>query len=374
MKRVLLLGATGSIGRNAVRIIRQFPDEFKLTGITADTSRNDILRLVKEFDIGTYGLSSSRTLFINSKECKTNNDINEEIAVKADYDIAVNALVGSIGFAPTYRAIERGKTVALANKETIVAYGKLINRALRKNKNSALYPVDSEHSALWQLLSQFNRDDIKNVYITASGGVMFKNPNKHVKREDILSHPVWNMGPKVTVDSSTMMNKGLEVIEASYLFNIAPERIKVLIHPQSIVHAMIELKDGTFIPHMAYPDMKLPIQYALFYPKRPGKRIIRKLDLTEQNLQFYKAPLSRYRALKLAYRCLNKGSTYTAVYSAANEISVGRFLNGDIGFSDIMKINEKTVNNHIPSRTLSIRSISDAEQWARAYAKNVRIK
>lgn len=374
MKRILLLGATGSIGQNTVKIVRQYPDEFKLAGITANINKKKISQLKREFGLNTYGLNSSNTVFINGRELHTNNDINSELSLHADYDILVNALVGSIGFRPTYNAIQRGKTVALANKETIVAYGILINRALKSNPKAALFPVDSEHSALWQLLSKFRREDIKNVFITASGGVPFKNRGKRIERNHILDHPVWNMGPKVTVDSSTMMNKGLEVIEASYLFNIEPERIKVLIHPQSIVHAMVELNDGTFIPHMASPDMKLPIQFALFYPKRPERRLIRQLDLTKQDLQFFKASLGKYRALKLAYRCLRKGSTYTAVYSAANEVSVNRFLEGDIEFNDIVTINEKTINCHNPAPSLTQHNIENAEKWAREYAQNVRMK
>ncbi len=374
MRKILLLGATGSIGKNTLKIIDKYPDKFKLIGATANSNEKQLMHIVEKYGLTSFGLNNKRKLLVNSIKQSDEYDINNELAKFLDYDIMVNALVGSIGYKPTMTAIERNKKIALANKETIVAYGIVINRALKKYKKSAIYPVDSEHSAIWQLLKNFSRKDIKNVIITASGGIPFKNKTDSVSLDDIFNHPVWDMGKKVTIDSSTMMNKGLEIIEASYLFNLHPDLIKVIIHPQSIVHGMVELHDGTIIPHMAHPDMILPIEYALFYPRRIKERNIKSVDFKSLNLEFHKPDLKKYRALSLAYHCLKKGKTYTAVYSAANEVAVKRFINREIEFKDIVKICETAVMKHIAHRTVTAETIAAAEKWAKEFAAQVSLK
>ena len=375
MKKILLLGASGSIGKSVLKVLRKYPSKFKLVGITAYSKTSSILKIAKEFNIKNYAISSTDLMIINGKKCESNfSDCNSYMVNNVDFDIVINALVGSTGFRPTVDAIRREKIIALANKETIVAYGEIINRLLKKYKKAEIRPVDSEHSALWQLLSGVDRKNLKRIIITASGGVTFKTGKQDLEIEDIMAHPVWNMGKKVTVDSSTMMNKGLEIIEASFLFNIEPKKISVLIHPQSIIHGMIEMKDGTMISHMAYPDMVLPIEYAMFYPDRPKERIIKSIDFNAySSLSFFEPDFKRFPALDLAYKCLIKGKTYTAVFSKANEIAVKRFLDGEIKFRDIVSITDKVLKMHKPINILTEQSIMNAEKWAQEKALKVRV-
>ncbi len=375
MKKILILGASGSIGKSALKVLRKYPNKFKLVGITAYSKTTSILKIAKEFNVKNYAVSSTNLMIINGKKVESIlSDCNSYMVNNTNFDILINALVGSAGFKPTADAIRKEKIIALANKETIVAYGEIINKLLKRYKGAEIRPVDSEHSALWQLLSGVNRKDVKRIIITASGGVPFRTGKQDLEIKDIMAHPIWNMGKKVTVDSSTMMNKGLEIIEASFLFNIEPKKISVLIHPQSIIHGMVEMKDGTMISHMAYPDMVLPTEYAMFYPDRPKERIIKQIDFnTHSSLSFFKPDFKKLPALNLAYKCLIKGKTYTAVFSKANEIAVERFLCGDIKFRDIVSITDKVLKMHKPINRLTEQSIMNAEKWASEKALKVRV-
>ncbi len=372
MKKILILGVSGSIGKNTLKIIDKYNSKFKITGISVNKNKKFLYKKIQKYKIKNYVINSENTIIINNKSIKTKKELNAFLAQNTDYDILVNALVGSVGFEATKEAIKKGKTIALANKETIVAYGLIIKKLLKKYKNARIYPIDSEHSALWQLLNSVNKKEVKRIIITASGGVSFKKKTFDLSAKEILSHPVWNMGPKVTVDSSTMVNKGLEIIEASYLFDIDYTKINVLIHPQSIVHALIELNDNTVISHMAYPDMILPIKYALFYPERPKEAMINAIDLITNKLEFYKPDMKKYKALSLAYEVLKKGKTYTAVYSAANEVLVNRFLNNEIKFKDIIRILKKVVKLHKSPKVLSEKTIRESEKWAKETAKRLK--
>lgn len=363
-KKLLILGATGSIGTSTLKVVREYAEHFIITGITAGTDSDGLTGIMEEFGDCATGLASTGEINENGKVSAV-RDVNTYLARTCEYDIMVNGLVGSVGFSPTYEAIKRDKIIALANKETIVAYGSVINRALKKSRAS-IRPVDSEHSALWQLLEQYG-SETERIIITASGGAALRHKSGELKLKDILRHPVWNMGPKVTIDSSTMANKGLEVIEASMLFNIAPEKIDVLIHPQSVIHAMVVLNDGTVLSHMAYPDMILPIEYALFYPERPGRRMIRGLSLTEyRNLEFFEPDYEKYPALKTAYAAAGKGKTYPAVFNSANEAAVRLFIEGKIGFNDISEIIDSAVRQHKPAGTVNIKTISAAEELTKS--------
>ncbi|MDD3804253.1 MAG: 1-deoxy-D-xylulose-5-phosphate reductoisomerase, partial [bacterium] len=307
-----------------------------------------------------------------SREEKRKDDVNEFLTQELDYDIVVNGLVGSVGFLPTLKAIERGKIIALANKETIVAYGEIIKEALKNNKNASIRPVDSEHSALWQLLKSINRSELKKCYITASGGVVFKKKTTELSLKEVLDHPVWSMGKKVTVDSSTMVNKGLEVIEAHYLFDLAPQEIGVMIHPQSIIHASVLMKDGTYFSNMALPDMALPISHALFYPDRPKDLITGALEENEKyELSLNPVDVDRYLSLKLAYQALEKRATFPAVYNGANEGAVSLFLKEKIKFKEIVMLIERVMNEHVPEEKITIESISKSEEWAKKKAVEI---
>ncbi|MGE3063012.1 MAG: 1-deoxy-D-xylulose-5-phosphate reductoisomerase [bacterium] len=372
MKKILLLGATGSIGASTLKIIKRYPGKFKLVGATALSNKEKLQSILSEFNVKYGALKSENILIFRGKKQKKDEDVNELLADDLDYDIAVNGLVGSVGFKPTLRAIEREKIVALANKETIVAYGEIIKQALKKNPKAEIRPVDSEHSALWQLLKGLDRKNIEKCYITASGGVPFKKKTTDLSLADVLNHPVWSMGKKVTVDSSTMVNKGLEIIEACNLFNLKAEQIGVIIHPQSVIHALILLKDGTYLSNMAMPDMVLPISHALFYPDRPKDMLVERLrEMEDYQLTLNAIDIKKYPAIKLAYDALARQSTYPAVYNAANESAVSLFLKEKIKFKDIVNIIEKVMKEHFPARKINIKSIQESEEWAKKRALEI---
>lgn len=372
MKKILLLGATGSIGTSTLKVIRKYPKMFKLVGATAYSSREKLLSIMDEFGAKHGALKSENSVFTGKREEKASKDVNELFAEELDYDIVVNGLVGSVGFMPTLRAIETDRTVALANKETIVAYGQIIKKALEKHPKASIRPVDSEHSALWQLLERVDRREVEKCYITASGGVVYKTKRENLTLKEVLNHPVWSMGRKVTVDSSTMVNKGLEVIEAFYLFNLKIDQIAVMIHPQSFIHAALLLKDGTYISHMAIPDMVLPISYALFYPDRPKESLIMPIkEGREHRFDLFPIEKKNHASIYLAYCALEKESTYPAVYNAANEGAVALFLQEKIKFTDIVRIIGRVMKEHSPEKRVSIASIRRSEEWARKRAMEI---
>ena len=288
-------------------------------------------------------------------------------AVHPDADTVVNSVVGNIGLRPTVEAIKAGKDIALANKETLVTSGELVMR-LVKEKGINMYPVDSEHSAIFQSLQGNSMNKIERIWLTASGGPFRGRTDlSNVTLQEALNHPNWSMGKKITIDSATMMNKGLEVIEAKWLFDVELNQIEVLVHPQSIVHSMVEYEDGAVIAQLGVPDMKVPIQYALTYPKRVKNRFPKLNFFEKNNLTFEKPDLKVFRCLGLAFDAIKIGGTMPAVLNAANEAAVALFLNGKIGFTDIPKLIEKAMGAYTVKYDYSLEDVLEADSFAREY-------
>lgn len=345
-KKILILGSTGSIGNNTCSVIREFKNDFEIVALSTNSKTDILKKQIEEFNPKTVNISSKEALN-NFKNQKNKIKIHEgniaEFVRDTDFDILVNALTGYAGFLPTIEAIKKGKIIALANKETLVVGGDIINELLKKY-NSSLIPIDSEHSAIFQILRHFKDAPISKVIITASGGPFLKTPKEELKTvtvEMALKHPTWNMGGKITIDSATMMNKGFEVIEAHHLFNLDYDKIETIIHPQSLIHSMVEFVDGEIYAQIGKNDMRLPIQHALTYPEIRNTPF-EKLKLYEHSeINFYKMDFDKFVMLKLAYECGKKGGLYPCVLNAANEVCVYSFLEKKIGFTDIFDIVQK---------------------------------
>jgi 1-deoxy-D-xylulose-5-phosphate reductoisomerase len=343
MKKLLILGSTGSIGINALNVIRNFPEKFSVSALSVNT-RIDLLEpQIKEFKpefvvVKDKALAAELVKKVGkTTKVLAGNEGLIEAASVLDYDIFIGALVGFAGLVPTIEAIKRGKRIALANKETLVVAGEFVKNLAEKHK-AEIIPVDSEHSAIFQCMAGESPDQVEKLILTASGGPfreMKKEEFNEVTVEDALNHPNWKMGNKITIDSSTMMNKGLEVIEAHWLFNLPKEKIEVVIHPQSIIHSMVQFVDGSIKAQMGLPDMKLPIQYALCYPERLPNKYPRTNWSEISSLTFSQPDLNKFVCLKLAYDTLQSGGTAPCTLNAANEIAVEKFLKKEIKFSDI---------------------------------------
>src|SRR3989338_6191632 len=327
MKHISILGSTGSIGTQTLEIVRQFPDEFKIVGLTANKNSELLLKQIKEFKPKAAAIMDKSKVddLLNFSSCQVYSGIEglNKIATMQEADAVINSLVGSIGVEPTYNAIRAKKNVALANKETLVAAGSIIMDEVKKN-NVNLMPIDSEHSAIFQCLNGEKINEVEKITLTCSGGP-FKNLTKeqlnNVTKEDALNHPTWNMGNKITIDSATLMNKGFEVIEAYWLYGIDYEKINVVIHPQSIIHSLVEFHDKSVIAQLGMPDMKTPIQYALSYPNR-FSNMNKSLNLEEiKSLDFWEPDVERFPCLKYAYEAGNINGTMPCVMNAANEIA-----------------------------------------------------
>ncbi len=351
MKKVLVLGSTGSIGINTLNIIRSLPGQFKITALMVNT-RIDLLEpQIEEFNPECVVVKEEKPAAELRKKLKGKTEVLSGVAglsaaaSECDYDIFVGAMVGSAGLAPTIQAIKRGKRVALANKETLVVAGELVTQ-LAELYGAEILPVDSEHSAIFQCLTGENINYVEKLILTASGGP-FLNKTKadflNVTIEEALNHPNWKMGNKVTIDSASMMNKGLEVIEAKWLFNIHQDKINVVIHPQSIIHSMVQFVDGSIKAQLGLPDMKLPIQYALTYPERLKNDYQRAYLPSIGHLTFLEPDLDKFECLKIAYSALQSGGSAPCVLNAANEIAVDKFLKGKIKFSKIPYIINKSL-------------------------------
>lgn len=349
MKEIAIFGSTGSIGESTLNIVRENPDLFKAVTLVAGRNIEKLIKQIDEF--------KPKNVYIISKENADRlkemyKDINvffgdegmEEISNLTDFDISISALVGISGLKPTYNMIKHGKTVALANKEVLVAGGELIMNTAKECK-AKLLTVDSEHSAIMQCLRGEESNKIDKILLTASGGPFFdKEITDKITVEDALNHPTWSMGPKVTIDSSTMMNKGFEIIEARWLFDVNPNKIEVVVHRKSLVHSMVQFEDGTIMASIGPKSMQIPIAYALNYPNRIPNNI-EKLDLFEVvDLKFEKPDLNKFKCLKLAYDAINKGHSYQVVLNAANEVLVDKFLNKKIKYTDIPNGIEKVMN------------------------------
>lgn len=352
MKKIAILGSTGSIGTQTLDIVRNFKDELEVVAMAAGTNVDLMEKQVREFRPKVVTMWEEKAA-VDLKERLRDMEITVltgmdgllEIAVLPEVEVLVTAIVGMIGIRPTIEAIKAGKDIALANKETLVCAGHII-MPLAKKHNVAILPVDSEHSAIFQSLNGEPKNRISKILLTASGGP-FRGKTReelgNIQVEDALKHPNWAMGRKITIDSSTLVNKGLEVMEAKWLFGVEPEQIQVVVHPQSIIHSMVEYVDGAVVAQLGLPDMKLPIQYALFYPDR---RVMneKKLDFFElQNMTFEKPDTETFYGLKLAYEALETGGNVPTIYNAANEKSVALFLEKKISYLQIPELIERSM-------------------------------
>ncbi|HXB44909.1 MAG TPA: 1-deoxy-D-xylulose-5-phosphate reductoisomerase [Puia sp.] len=355
-KRIAIFGSTGSIGRQALEVIAANQDKFSAEIITAQNNEDLLIMQALKFKpniavIGDEkkGNKVKQALATTDTKVFVGENALEEVAAMDCYDMMLAAIVGFAGLKPTLRAVENGKAIALANKETLVVAGDILMKKAVENK-APVIPVDSEHSAIFQCLIGETRNKIEKIILTASGGPFLgKKPNflVNVKRDHALQHPNWNMGAKISVDSSTLMNKGLEMIEAKWLFNLKPQQIQVLIHPQSILHSMVQFEDGGIKAQMGLPDMKLPIQYALAFPQRIMNTFPR-YDFKKPNVLTFEEPdIKTFRNLVLATEALYKGGNLACVLNASNEIAVYAFLRNRIGFLDMTDLIERTMQ-HIP--------------------------
>ncbi len=380
MKSISILGSTGSIGSQTLEIISQFPDRFRVVGLTAgkNTSllKNQVLKFkprVVSVQNEKDAISFSRELRSESVEVLCGEEGAESVASYPEANIVVSAMVGASGLKPTLSAVKSGKNIALANKEVLVMAGKILTREALKHEVDIL-PIDSEHSALFQALGASRKEFVKRLILTASGGPFFKFPKESLESvtvEMALNHPTWKMGRKITIDSATLMNKGLEIIEANWLFGISHERISVLIHPQSVVHSMVEYIDGSIIAQMSVPDMRIPISYALSYPERLPIDGNQNLSGAFGNLTFEDADLERFPALCLSYRAIEEGGTMPSVMNAANEIAVGAFLEERLKFLEILKVVSRVMGLHktLPGNTLE--EVLESDAWARKMAESI---
>ncbi len=379
-KRIAIFGSTGSIGTQALEVIEANPHLFEVEILTAHSNDELLIQQALKFNPNAIVIGDEKK-YARVKDALAATDVKvfageqalEEVAAFDTYDMMLAAIVGFAGLQPTLRAIENRKAIALANKETLVVAGDIVMRKAVENKVPVL-PVDSEHSAIFQCLVGESRNPIEKVILTASGGPFRgKKPNflLNVKRDHALQHPNWSMGAKITIDSATLMNKGLEMIEAKWLFNLRPEQVRVVIHPQSIIHSMVQFEDGSIKAQMGLPDMKLPIQYAMAFPNRIPNNFPR-FDFRKVNtLSFEEPDLKTFRNLALAIESLNKGGNLPCVLNAANEIAVWAFLRNRIGFLDMTDVIEKTMQYvpFIENPTLDEYLESDGE--ARSYAASL---
>jgi 1-deoxy-D-xylulose-5-phosphate reductoisomerase len=381
MKRLSIVGSTGSIGQNTLRVVEHLSDRFRVFALAANSSVELLAEQTAAFKPSVVAITDSTRVdaFRNSCRSKgvavpevvTGEEGLRQIASASDVDIVVSGAVGAAGLVPTHSAVAAGKTVALANKEAMVMAGELLRSTARKAQ-ATIIPVDSEHSAIDQCLRSGRLSEVKRLILTASGGPFRETPFEQfseISPEQALNHPVWKMGKRITIDSATLMNKGLEVIEAHWLFDLPPEKIDVMVHPQSVVHSMVEFVDGSIIAQLGIADMRTPIQYALTYPERlpspvPG------VDWTSvSRFDFLPTDRQKFPCISLAYQAMQDGGTSPAVLNAADEVAVGAFLDRKISFLDIPKVIDQVLNAHRGTRAESLQAIMEADSWAREYAR-----
>lgn len=372
-KNISILGSTGSIGTQSLEVIRNLG--IKVWGLSANTNIDLLEKQIKEFKPKKVAIKDEKSAYILKNRLDSNIEILcgidglIEIATIPEVDTVLTSVVGSIGLIPTLKAIQSGKNIALANKETLVTAGELVICEAKKY-GANIYPVDSEHSAIFQALQGNSNNKIYKIHLTASGGP-FRNKTfeqlKSVTVKDALNHPNWSMGKKITIDSATMMNKGLEVIEAKWLFDVDLSQINILVHPQSIVHSMVEYEDGAVIAQLGEPDMKIPIQYALTYPDRIKNNFPR-INFFERNrLDFEKADCEKFQCLKLAYEAIKIGGTMPTILNSANEEAVSLFLNNSIEFLDIPKLIEMAMNAYTVKYNYTLNDLKEADNFARQF-------
>jgi 1-deoxy-D-xylulose-5-phosphate reductoisomerase len=369
--KVAIAGSTGSVGRQALEVIRSHPDHFQVVALTAHKDSVTLLQQAEEFDVRVLGLVQGDLPELDGVETFVGPESSAEVAAATEASVVLNAVVGAAGLKTTLATIAEGKSVALANKESLVAAGELV---MAKAEPGQIRPVDSEHSALWQLLDRSGGADVSRVFLTGSGGP-FRGKSlselSDATAEEALQHPIWEMGRKITIDSATLMNKGLEVIEAHFLFGFTYDEIEVVIHPEGRIHAIIETLDGNAFAHAAVPDMKIPIQVAFGWPERHRSSDGGRIDWSELGQLTFEAPdIKTFRCLGLAYEAGRKGDTYPAVLNAANEVAVQAFLDGLISFDSIPSIVEETLEGHEPLQP-RLDEVLEVDAWARTKARGL---
>ncbi len=379
-KGVAILGSTGSIGTQALEVIESNPELFDLQVLTADKNADLLIEQAIKYRPNTVVIADE-TFYAQVKDVLWDHDIHvyagakslEQVVTANDIDIVLTAIVGFAGLGPTISAIRAKKNIALANKETLVVAGEIITKEALENGVN-IYPIDSEHSAIFQCLAGEFQNPIEKIYLTASGGPFLNysvEQLKTVTHKEALKHPNWNMGAKITVDSATMMNKGLEVIEARWLFSLKPEQIDVIVHPQSIVHSLVQFEDGSMKGQMGLPDMKLPIQYALTYPKRLKTNFDRFNFMDYPELTFQEPDTETFKNLNLAYRALEIGGSAPCVLNAANEITVKGFLEEKISFLEISEINQNVLENSTNIKNPSLTDLFKIDEETRSLATSL---
>lgn len=379
MKKISILGSTGSIGTQTLDVVRMHPEEFQIEGLSAGTNIELLIEQAKAYRPRKVSVSRKedvdhvRMHVPEGTEVYYGNEGLIEVAAGTDADTVITAVMGSVGLTSTLAAIREGKQIGLANKETLVTAGHLVT-ALAQEKQVQIIPVDSEHSAIFQCLNGEQLREVKQITLTASGGSfrdLTRQQLENVTVADALKHPNWSMGSKITIDSATMVNKGLEVIEARWLFDLPYEKINVLLHPESIIHSFVEFQDTSMIAQMGNPDMRVPIQYALTYPQRlpsPASS----LSLSEiGTLHFKEMDMERFPCLKLAYECGKIGGTATTAFNAANEVAVARFLKGDISFLKIEEIIARVLDSHQSIPSPNLEQIEQVDQQVRDIATSL---
>lgn len=374
MKRIVILGSTGSIGTQALDIIRQHRDKFEVVGLTTNKNIEKLREQIEEFKpkvICVTDEEKARLLQTSAAVLKGEKGLKEIAAL--DSDLLINALVGSDGLIPTLEAIKKGITIGLANKETLVLAGEIVMREAEKH-NAAIIPIDSEHSALFQSLKSGQRSEVRNLILTMGKGKiseMNAEQLKKVSMQDIFSRPAWNMGSKVTIDSATCMNKAFEIIEAKWLFGITSEQIKVIVHPDYICHSLVEFHDGSIITELGTPDMRRYTQYALFYPERATATVSSFIDLYGKTLRFEKPDFDKFPCLKLGHKVLEMGGIMPAVLHGADHVAVQAFIENKIGFMDIPRIIEEILDQTTNVLNPDIHQIIEAEKNAQKAALEV---
>lgn len=380
MKTLVILGSTGSIGTNTLDIVQRFPHEFRVAGLTAGNNVDKLEEQIRAFGPRMVAVSNDAAAATLRQRCAglpveilSGEDGLAQVAAMPGAELVISAIVGAAGLVPTLAAIRSGKHIALANKEPMVMAGKLMQDEARKH-GVRIFPVDSEHSAIFQSLEGHRLEDVRRLILTASGGALWtftKAQLQDVTPERALQHPNWKMGSKITIDSATLMNKGLEVVEARWLFDIPESRIDVLIHRESIIHSLVEYEDRSMIAQLGLPDMRTPISYAMRYPERMPLDLP-SLDLTEVGkLTFCKPDHDRFPCLRLGYESLRIGGTMPAAMNAANEIAVDAFLNGGLRFVEIAEVIRNTMDAHTPRPIEQLEDALEADRWAREKAESL---
>ena len=383
MKRIAIIGSTGSVGRNTLNVVDNLGDELKVVGLAARRSVSVLAEQAARYRPHTVAVADSSQVKSFRKECAALDvEVPEvldgaeglrSLAASPDVDIVVSAAVGAAGLEPTYAALQSGKPVALANKEAMVIAGELLRKTADANGGTIL-PVDSEHNAIDQCLRAGRRPEVRRLILTASGGPFLNRPIAefpNVTPEEALEHPTWKMGPRITVDSATLMNKGFEIIEARWLFDIQASSVDVVIHPQSVIHSMVEFVDGSIVAQLGVADMRGPIQYALTYPERKVSPVPSLDWAALPALEFQEPDRAKFPALSMAYRAIEIGGTAPAVLNAADEIAVEAFLEHRIRFSDLTVVIETVLDAHEPGPVDTVAQVLAADGWARDYARRI---